>query len=123
MTHYHFIPYRGIDILDALLIAQYYVGLIFTFSEVNDSRCPTDVVCVWEGEAVVNLHCWSSYRYLGVMEMKAPPAEPPYDYVDDPGNLHHYQLTCKAVDPYPEGIDRTPEEEYVVTLNCMVTLP
>lgn len=31
-------------------------GLILTFREVrDDSRCPTDVTCVWEGDAVVVL--------------------------------------------------------------------
>ena len=30
-------------------------SLRFAITEINDSRCPSDVVCVWQGEAVVKI--------------------------------------------------------------------
>lgn len=96
---------------------------IFRFSDVNDSRCPEDVVCVWEGEAVVTIDCWTDTQYIGVIEIKAPPAESQYDAVRDPLRGYYYQLTCKAVDPYPRSIVTTPKEDYVVTLQCNIAVP
>ena len=30
-------------------------SLIFSITEINDSRCPSDVVCIWQGEAVIKI--------------------------------------------------------------------
>lgn len=152
------------DIVDALLIAQLYVGIIQTFpdsrtpvptpppgppdssrevpnleefsmsygetvrlsgfdflitvSDVTDSRCPDGVVCVWEGEAIVILDCWTSTEYLGILELKAPPAEPQFGTVIDTVISTYYRITCIAVDPYPVADNPTPIEDYVVTLEC-----
>lgn len=96
--------------------------LTFTFGDVNDSRCPRDLTCVWEGEAVVTLYCWAGPQYAGTLEIKAPPAEPDNGWVGRPG-YYYYEIACKAVDPYPIADFTTPKEEYTVNLNCGLILP
>jgi hypothetical protein len=163
----------SINIIDALLIAQFYVGIIDEFpgqstpvpepeqtpfptdarevyinepftlqyeetvklasfdfyislKDVVDSRCPTDLVCVWEGEAEVSLNCFSSVEDFGLINIKEPPAEPDSETIVDEVNdttVYVYHIECQAVNPYPQTQDGIPLEEYVVTFVCRVAMP
>jgi hypothetical protein len=96
------------------------IDLIITVSNINDSRCPLDVVCVWEGEAAVTIDCWTTSEYLDTIEIKAPPAEPQFARVTDEGHSFYCRINCLAVDPYPaSALHPTPEEAYTVTLRSV----
>ena len=80
-------------------INQEYISddqeLKFTIAEINDSRCPSDVVCVWQGEAVVIIDVKSPQA--GVIALST------YDnLIDTVGN---YSFELKNIGPYPVSAD------------------
>jgi len=77
-------------------------GLGVTFSAVlEDSRCPVNVTCVWEGRATVNLALTEGGRSGGVN------LELPGGTGADDINRHRtiealgHRITLMALDPYP----------------------
>jgi len=85
--------------------------LILSFETVADSRCPTGVVCVWAGEAVLGLRI----EVLGKVNpelytLKNPPNDPSAVIVAP------YLITCLAVDPYPVYGEPLLPQDYIATL-------
>jgi hypothetical protein len=81
------------------------------FVEVSeDSRCPKDVTCVWEGRvvAVVEVTSGSSPRQLELIQpgLTEEPAEETHQ---------EYQLTFK-VEPYPEEGQELAADDYTLVL-------
>ena len=84
----------------------------------EDSRCPVDVTCVWEGDAAVEigLTAGSGPTHLhvlhtaGVLEPKA---------VDFNG----VRVTLVSIEPAPREGESIPEEDYVVTLRLEPVQP
>ncbi len=94
-------------------IAQEYLSsdhsLIFNITEINDSRCPSDVVCVWQGEAVVKI------------ELKSPQVDKielsTYDnLIDTAGN---YSFELLGIEPYPISTETIELEDYEVNLRIL----
>ena len=90
-----------------------------TFREVVDSRCPSDVVCIQAGNAVVNLEIkaiGSSSTKPEVIQLcsgACATTMPDTAYVTMDGT--RYQLTLLEVAPYPnasKGV--TPKDEYSI---------
>ena len=85
-------------------------GVSITFADVlADSRCPTDVECVWAGDAAV------------VIEGRTPATEPLEEVLHthlDPktGRLHSVELFLLQLEPYPQVTGPIPVEEYALTL-------
>jgi hypothetical protein len=75
----------------------------------EDSRCPIDVVCVWEGNAAVELGltAGSGPTHQIVLNTGIDP-----DAVDFMG----VRVTLVGVSPYPREGQGIPPEDYVVTL-------
>ncbi len=67
----------------------------------EDSRCPADVTCVWEGRASVNLSLTEGGRTGGVnLQLQGTTG------VDDTGRHHSiealgHRITLMALNPYP----------------------
>ena len=98
--------------------------LLITFSAVSDSRCPSDVVCVWEGEVIITLDVWLQNQNMGSFEIKAPPATPGRISLDDPDTGGYQIIECMAVEPYPAtALDPPAPEEYVATLFHVIAVP
>lgn len=81
-------------------------SLNFTLTEINDSRCPSDVVCVWEGKADVTIDVTSPVR--GSIMLST------YNHSTD--TLGNYSFELKDVSPYPISTKTIKLEEYNVTL-------
>jgi hypothetical protein len=88
-------------------------SLLITFLAVtNDSRCPADVVCVWEGDA------WMTFR------IENPRSEAPFTGEDtlrlnrEPRFVLRwgYRVEVKALAPYPYSNDAPGSRDYQVTL-------
>ena len=88
---------------------------------VEDSRCPTNVTCVWEGKAVVSL-TFTGEQSIGEIRLEIPgftnaESEPQESQMA----VHQgYAFTLLALDPYPgsdDGVDAnaTPTATIVVT--------
>ena len=80
--------------------------LKFTITEINDSRCPSDVVCVWEGEAVVTVRLEEPQQ--GVIELST------YDNQIDTIGSFSFELV--DVSPYPVSTETIELEDYDITL-------
>ncbi len=73
---------------------------------IEDSRCPSDVVCVWQGEARVEIVLEETQTFSTVLST--------YDnQVDTLGN---YSLELIDVKPYPVSDKVIKTEDYDVTL-------
>lgn len=81
-------------------------SLNFTITEVNDSRCPSDVVCIWAGKVDVKIEVESPVP--GTITLST------YDNpVDTVGN---YSFKILDVSPYPISTKTIKLEDYVVLL-------
>ena len=85
-------------------------GLRIKFVEVkDDSRCPSDVTCVWAGTATARVEV--SFRgkgrkslTLSLMNNSAPVA------------YRNYKISMKGLDPYPRSDRKIPPRDYEATL-------
>jgi len=81
-------------------------SLNFTITDVNDSRCPSDVVCIWAGKVDVKIKVESPVP--GTITLST------YDNpVDTIGN---YSFKITDVSPYPISTKTIKLEDYVVLL-------
>lgn len=75
------------------------------FLEIDDSRCPSDVTCIWEGRTSVTLRIYNQTQYHTIILTN----ETPTLHVDS------YEITLIDVLPYPVSTEDI-TEEYVVTI-------
>ncbi len=81
-------------------------SLQFQITEINDSRCPSDVICVWQGEAVVKIEVKSPL--VGTLELNT------HDNLTD--TIGSYSFELVDVSPYPVSTKTIELDEYKVTL-------
>lgn len=82
-------------------------SLKFKIKEVNDSRCPSDVVCVWAGKADVTIEIESPVSETFTLSTSD-------NKIDTVGN---YSFELIDVSPYPVSTKQIKTEEYKMTLN------
>ena len=93
-------------------------GLRLTFTNVvEDSRCPTDVACVWTGRAVVEMEVQSGTESPQTITFDTNPAP---TELRDTITVAGYAIHLQSLDPYPKTPDPIPLADYVATL--IVTL-
>lgn len=76
---------------------------------VNDSRCPEEVICVWQGDAAVDLKVSdnSSSQLITLHTYYS-------DKVDT--TIFGYQITLEEVSPYPQNPGELELEDYKIDL-------
>ena len=82
-----------------------------TFVDVDDIRCPTDMVCFWEGTIKVDL------------KVEIDGTEHAIELFDEEGNPQKAQVTIEettirlvSIEPSKLTLDDIPKDEYVITL-------
>lgn len=80
--------------------------LKFSITEINDSRCPSDVVCVWEGKADVKI----------VVEYQQPGSIILSTYNNSIDTIGSFSFELIEVSPYPISTQNIDLEDYKVTL-------
>ncbi len=85
-------------------------SLKFSISEINDSRCPSDVQCVWAGKADVTIVVESPVSGSLVLSTLN---DDMFSSVDTLGN---YSFQLVEVSPYPVSTEEIKLEDYKVTL-------
>ena len=77
------------------------------FSGIEDSRCPSDVTCIWEGRASVTLHIYNQTQYQAITLT-----------TDETTTFHvnSYEIDLIDILPYPVST-KDISEEYVATIN------
>ena len=84
-------------------------SLIFSIVEINDSRCPSDVVCVWEGKADVRIDV--DRPQSGSILLST------YDNLKDTVGDFSFELI--DVSPYPISTETIKLEDYNVALKIV----
>lgn len=80
------------------------------FISVDEYRCPLDVMCVWAGNAEIELIVIIGENYKKVSLNT-------HDDLVNSFTLKGYKVQLKKLDPYPQSSeDLTPEEKYKATL-------
>lgn len=86
--------------------------LTLTWTEVEDSRCPVDVQCVWEGRVVVTLEVSVGEQDTQTLRLTNHP-----DGLRDEQNSDLAEsLRLVEVEPYPRSDQPTEESEYRATI-------
>jgi hypothetical protein len=84
-------------------------GLQLTFLDVTeDSRCPSDVVCIQAGQATITVEAEMDGRDLGTVSLTLGPGEG-----SAPEKLDGYTLELTRLDPYPVTTMTIQPEDYV----------
>jgi hypothetical protein len=82
-----------------------------TFVRVSDdSRCPTGVTCVWEGDAVAELTVETDGSPAAHVQLHANPR-----FAQDAA-VHGLRIRLERLEPYPEADRPIPAGEYRVVL-------
>lgn len=84
-------------------------SLEFTITEINDSRCPSDVICVWEGK--VDLKIVVEKPYAGIIELSSHSHS-----IDTFGD---YSFELIDVSPYPISTETIELKDYLITLDIL----
>jgi hypothetical protein len=84
-------------------------SLNFEITEINDSRCPSDVVCVWEGKADVKIKVKSPVQGSIILST--------YNHLID--TVGNYSFELKHISPYPISSKVIKLEEYYVALKIL----
>lgn len=77
----------------------------------EDSRCPSDVVCIWAGQVSVLLNVNNNGNDIG--DVKLTLGQNKDDTVRDVGG---YYLKLIEVKPYPISTKKIEQSEYIITL-------
>jgi hypothetical protein len=77
----------------------------------NDSRCPSDVTCVWAGNAAVQLQFGTgrSSKTITLNTSKSPSFVGETEY-------HGYRVTLVDLSPYPRSDRKIARRDYIATL-------
>jgi len=78
----------------------------------EDSRCPADAVCVWEGQVTVLLNVMHGERELGDFDLTIRGGDENLAIK----TFNGYSIKLVQVDPYPFASQPTELTDYVVTL-------
>ena len=81
-------------------------SLNFSITEINDSRCPSDVTCIWAGKADVKIEIESPHKGDIILST--------YNNLIDTFGIYSFELI--DVSPYPVSTETIELEDYLVTL-------
>ena len=85
-------------------------SIFIEFSEVNDSRCPTDVVCIWEGNGMVKL-------LISIKDKEAETLLNTHPNLKNSETLNGITISLSKLSPYPETAEKAiPKKEYKAIL-------
>jgi hypothetical protein len=88
-------------------------NLKVTFLNVNeDSRCPSDVQCVWEGQAKVQINVLKNNQDIGTFNLTKRAGHDELSVL----NVDGHSITLEKVDPYPVSTKKTGTADYSIVL-------
>ena len=87
-------------------------GPQITILDIQDSRCPSDVTCIWEGEAKVLIDVVKDGQDLGNFNLTSRAGEKELAVQSFEG----FSIRVVKVDPYPISSKKILPSDYVVTL-------
>ena len=88
-------------------------NIAVNFLEVpGDSRCPSDVVCIWAGQVSVVVNVTKNGENLGDVTLTLGFSNPDLSVK----NVGGYYIKVIAVNPYPVSTHKIEQSEYIATL-------
>jgi len=82
----------------------------------QDSRCPSDVVCVWAGEATITLEAVKGVQ-LKTFNLTVGAGSQ-----NDSADFAGYTITVVGLEPYPKASNPTKKSDYVATIQVVKAL-
>jgi hypothetical protein len=82
-------------------------------SSIDDSRCPSDGVCVWAGEVVAKVEVAIGGTSYGEFTLKFQ--ESGQILPDHTVYVENYSITISKVLPYPKSMEEIKKEDYRIT--------
>jgi hypothetical protein len=80
----------------------------------GDSRCPSDVVCVWAGEVTASVEVErNGYRFQKNITERSPIIF---------GGVNGYSITLVGMQPYPKSDSTIPKSQYIATFMANHTI-
>lgn len=77
-----------------------YQGLKLRWLEIEDSRCPIGVTCIWEGQIIATIEAARGEETPVELELLLRAGHQP-----EPARAYDYELVLLGVDPHPkEGV-------------------
>jgi len=87
-----------------------------TFTSVQeDSRCPKDVMCIWQGQALILTHVVADGVDQGDVHLQLLASGPTGG--SSTVTVGAYTLRLDYLMPYPSASQPTPPEQYMATIN------
>ena len=83
--------------------------LTITLLEVEDSRCPIDVTCVWQGTVTAKIMLEKDGKNLGIYDISMETIE------SDEQIFEGYYIRLTNVEPYPNSLNPVKEGNYSLT--------
>lgn len=93
----------------AVILASEKLSFVFQ-SLVQDSRCPSDVTCIWAGNVTIKVQLTQNGTELGTAELTLG-ATP-----ESTAKIGNYQLTLLEVTPYPKSTESRSPADYRVKM-------
>lgn len=92
-------------------------NLEMTLLDVEDSRCPSDVVCVWQGMVTAKIQLQKGTQDLGVHSISTETMEGSEETYDG------YYIRLTNIEPYPESTSPIEPSDYVLTFFVSMAEP
>lgn len=83
------------------------------FSKViQDSRCPSNVTCIWQGQVIIELDIIKNGKQVSTLMLTLIPGSDalPIQFLDK------YTVTLKEVSPYPQSEQTIALKDYIVKI-------
>lgn len=83
------------------------------FSKViQDSRCPSNVTCIWQGQVIIELDIIKNGKQVSTLMLTLIPGSDalPIQFLDK------YTVTLKEVSPYPQSEQMIALKDYIVKI-------
>lgn len=77
----------------------------------GDSRCPSDVICVWEGQATGEINVMKNNQDIGNFNLTSRAGAQ-----DGQTTVQGYSITLVNVQPYPLSTHQIGQSDYVISL-------
>ncbi|MEH2289988.1 hypothetical protein [Nostoc sp.] len=83
------------------------------FSKViDDSRCPSDVTCIWQGEVIIGLDIIKNGKQVSTLTLTLIPGDEPLPIQF----LNKYSVRLIEVSPYPNSKKTIALQDYIVKI-------
>jgi hypothetical protein len=84
---------------------------ILILNVTEDSRCPSDVECIWAGQVTILLNILKNFQSLGEFNLTIPGESDEIAIIEFDG----YSLKMIKVDPYPISTQEIELSDYIIT--------